>query len=219
MISTGLPTSRLPRAQRWASERTTRPAPTAISANSHALTQSPWLGTSPLRSRPSIATVIAATDTALTTGATPSSTSARRRVRYSPRRYSRSMTSGAIASNGALEAETCSVSCAPPRASTTAAHSSTKSTVGRNRLQPDPSSSHCSDPPKLPPRSAFGPGASRATGRWPVSGSVVDVCWEMSGGSMARGTPIPQSLTRVLCLLALATTRLPVCSTPVPGAW
>ena len=86
----------------------------------------------------------------------------------------------------------------PPSARTTAAHSSTKSTVGRNTLQPCPSSSHCSGPPKIPPRSAFGPGASRATGSWPVSGSVVDVCWEMRGVSMARGTPIPRFATRVL---------------------
>ena len=43
-------------------------------------------GACPLANRPSTATAIAPTETALITGTTPSSTSARRRVRYRPRR-------------------------------------------------------------------------------------------------------------------------------------
>ena len=81
MISTGLPISRRERAQRWASESTMRPSPTAISANSQAWTTSDWFGACPLANRPIIATAIAATDTALMTGTTPSRTRARRRVR------------------------------------------------------------------------------------------------------------------------------------------
>ena len=81
MISTGLPTRWRLRAQRWANDRTMRPMPTPSSENSQPRSQSVWLGSCPLKSIPSIATAIAATDTPLSTGTTPSSTSARRRVR------------------------------------------------------------------------------------------------------------------------------------------
>ena len=63
MISTGLPTSRRARAMRWASESTTRPAPTASIPNSQARTQTDSLGTCPTANRPSIATAMAATET------------------------------------------------------------------------------------------------------------------------------------------------------------
>ena len=58
-----------------------RPSPTASSEYSQARTHSPCSGTVPLSRMPNVATAIAATDTPLRTGITPSSTSARRRVR------------------------------------------------------------------------------------------------------------------------------------------
>ena len=79
MISTGLATSRRARAAVLISDSTTRPKPTASSENSHARTK--CSGITSLAKMPIIATVIAAIETALTTGTTPSSTNARRRVR------------------------------------------------------------------------------------------------------------------------------------------
>ncbi len=57
-----------------------RPRPTARREKNQPRSQSEELGTRLLRNMPSTATAIAATDTPLTTGAMPSSTSARRRI-------------------------------------------------------------------------------------------------------------------------------------------
>ena len=80
-ISTGRPTSRRLRAHRCASASAARPTASVVSESSHAATHSDWSGIRPLASRPIAATAIAATDTALTAGASPSSISARSRVR------------------------------------------------------------------------------------------------------------------------------------------
>ncbi len=86
MIRTGLPTNRLALAQRWANDSTIRPRPTPTSANSHARTTSDWRGACSFMNTPSTVTAIAPIEIALITGTTPSSTSERKRVRYSPRR-------------------------------------------------------------------------------------------------------------------------------------
>ena len=140
-ISVGRPVTRRERTTCWAVIAPMRAVPTPTSPSAHRCPRIESSSESPLTYTATIATPIAATETALATGPTPSMMFTRIRRSYMPR-----TNSVAIASSGKRRiGQACSTGTGSPGqliVTARAASSATKSVIGRTKVQPRPSKSH-----------------------------------------------------------------------------